>query len=180
MVDWMIIQTEDSGRYDVELRYKPILVQRNPGSVQDDAVQIGTDRPVNAINFSLSASRETGSLEWRDYDKKGRDASDGSLQELVDSGELDSDGLDQVDKLFGQVDGSYVVNSWDEKRNWLKMFVCDEFGGASWKLEGPSWMHRRNLDEGTPIFVTESDVEPDNRRPFESNGFIRFNVGRRL
>ena len=179
MSEWKII-VEDAS-HDVEAEYLPILVQRNSASTDQSAVQIGTDKPANAVNFSLSAQLESGSLEWNAYAKEGVDFSNGTLQEVIDEGDITSSEVTRLEERFSTDDsGTYTVTSITEQRMWLKEYIHDPGLASKWRLEGPSWTHRVSLDEGTPVFINNADLEPLPDRPFEGNGLIRFQLGGRL
>ena len=179
MSDWKII-VEDAS-HDVEAEYLPILVQRNPASTDQSAVQIGTDKPANAVNFSLSAQLESGSLEWNAYAKEGVDFSNGTLQEVIDNGNISSDEVTRLEERFSTDDsGTYTVTSITEQRIWLKEYIHDPSLSANWQLSGPSWTNRVNLQEGTPIFITNADIQPLPDRPFEGTASISFQLGGRL
>jgi len=179
--DWKI--EVFNSRVDVDLVYLPIIVRRNPASTDHSAVQIGTDQPVNAVNFSLSAQLESGSLEWNAYSKPGKevDFSDGTLQEILDEGSISSDEANRIAARFStDSDGDYTVQSITEQRIWLKEYIHDPSLSANWELSGPSWTNRVNIDEGTPIFITNADIEPLPDRPFEGTASVSFQLGGRL
>lgn len=176
---WKIKTTNT--RHGETVEYLPILVQDNAAPTDDTAVSVGTDKPVNAINFSLSAQLESGRLQWIAYEKKGGDFSRGTLESLINSGSLSSAEVNRLKERFGtDSSGNYIVNTVTEQRIWLKEYIHDPGLNAESELYGPSWDDRVNLGEGTPIFITSADIEPLPDRPFEGNGRVSFQLGRRL
>lgn len=178
---WKIKTTNT--RHGETVEYLPILVQDNAAPTDDTAVQVGTDKPENAINFSLSAQLESGRLQWVAYEKDGEDFSNGTLESLINSGSLTSAEVNRLQERFGTDDtGDYIVNSITEQRIWLKEYIHDSGLNAESELKGPSWTNRVSTTEGeyTPIFITSADIEPLPDRPFEGNGRVSFQLGERL
>jgi len=179
---WKII-VEDAS-HGVQAEYLPILVQRNPAPTDQSAVQVGTNRPANAVNFSLSAQLESGSLEWDAYQKNGEDFSNGTLQNDSGTGvysNVSTAEQNRLDARFSEgPNGNLTVTTITEQRIWVKEYIHDAGLASEWKLEGPSWDDRVNLNEGTPVFINGADIEPDPNRPFEGRGRIQFQLGGRL
>lgn len=199
MSDWLI-KVFDASHGVPEAVYRPILVQRNPSPTEHSAVQVGTTKTAEAVNFSLSAQLESGSLEWDAYSNpSSRSIPDFSYDEATDThtlqaviNNLDSGTTEEQDEATrlrerfststDTNDGTekYTVKSITEQRIWLKEYIHDHGNASDWQLFGPSWTHRVNLNEGCPIFITAADIEPDPDRPFEGGGRIQFQLGGRL
>lgn len=190
MSDWKIVAQNTSYEIDngdVEPVYRPILVQTDSTPTDQSAVQVGTTSPEQAVNFSLSPQLENGRLRWKAYHKEDRDyAYDPdqdvhTLDELINNSDLDQQEIDTLTERFSQnSDNVYTVSSVIEQRIWLKEYIHDWGLRAEAELYGPSWTHRINVDDGTPIFITSADIEPNAERALEGDGIISFQLGERL
>jgi len=188
--EWKIVARDTSYTIsdgDVDAVYRPILVTDNSAPTEQSALQVGTTKPENAVNFSLSAQLENGSLRWHAYHKEDRDyAYDPeqdvhTLDRLINDSDLSQEEINTLTTRFSQnSEGTFTVSTVIEQRIWLKEYIDDHGLQSDAELFGPSWTHRVIVDEGTPIFITGADVEPRNDRPLEGRGIVNFQLGDRL
>lgn len=190
MSDWKIVAQDTSYSIDngnVNAVYRPILVQSDSAPTEQSAVQVGTTKPEEAVNFSLSAQLESGRLRWKAYHKEDRDYAYDPVQdvhtldELINNSDISLQEEQTLTERFSQnSQGIYTVSTVIEQRIWLKEYIHDWGLRSEAELYGPSWTHRVIVDSGTPIFITSADVEPDPERGLEGDGILSFQLGERL
>lgn len=181
----------------------PIVTnRRGPGDL--GGTQIAVDKPVNNKTFSLSGKRETGQFEFIAFERFNPGSvdsvySDRSYDPVTNTHTLDalitalenstsngsSDEALKLKNRFQQDSSSnYIVRSVQEQRIWLKEFIHNPGLSAEWSLFGGEYDFRtidgNNNNAGTPIFVTNADIEPSNSTEARGTGTLQFNIGGRL
>jgi len=181
----------------------PILnTPRGAGNL--GGTQIALDKPINNKTFSLSGKREGGQFEFTAFERfmpqnvdsvyndrsynpdTGTHTLDLLISELEAEGS--SDAQDEADKLKARFrqdsSNNYVVRGVIEQRIWFKEYIHNPGLQAEWKLYGPGYDYRTvdgsNNPTGTPIFITDADIEPSNTTKGRGTGTLQFNVGGRL
>lgn len=190
MTDWKIVAQNTSYSIaggSVNAVYRPRMVKDDAAPTEQSAVQIGTTSPEEAVNFSLSAQLESGRLRWKAYQKPGFDFAYDPVQdvhtldELITNSDIDQNEIDTLTERFSQNDqGTFTVNTVEEQRIWLKEYIHDWGLRSEAELYGPTWTHRVQVDNGTPIFITGADIELSSDRPLQGRGVINFQLGERL
>jgi len=149
---------------------------------------IPTNRPVNNLVFSLSGKTEEGkisffAIEIYDKTKAEADRSNGTLQDLINNSGASK--TSRLQKRFGEDgSGNYIVRTVKEQKIWLRDFILNPSLSASWRIFGGSYDFRtldaNDNNNGTPIFLTEADIERDPENKAKGLGNISFKVGDRI
>lgn len=186
------------------LAYTFPIVTTNRGPGKLGGVEIALDKPVNNKTFSLSGKTEGGSFEFEAFERfnpqtvdsvyndRSYDPATGvhTLDKLISELEASavSGSSDEATKLKNrfQQDSSnnYVVRTVEEQRIWLKEFIHNPGLNCDWTMFGGEYDFRTidgtGNNTGTPVFVTNADIEPSGNTAGRGTGTLEFNVGGRL
>lgn len=202
----VVTDTLQEQRYNLTLdplSYTFPIVRNNRGPSELGGTPIAIDKPVNNKTFSLSGQTEQGNFEFdaferfipanidsvyndRSYDPEtGTHTLDQLISQLRSSAETGSDDAAfKLEQRFQQDSSdNYVVRSVEEQRIWFKEIIHNPGLIAKWNLFGGEYDWRTisgGTNNGTPVFVTNADIEPSSENRGRGTGTFSFNVGGRL
>ena len=191
------------GDTTVKLVYTLPIATTPRGAGELGGTPIPLDKPVNNKTFSLSGKTESGSIEFEAFERFNPESIDSVYNDRSYDPAADVHTLDELitalenstvsgsdDEAFRlkqrfQQDSSnnYVVKSVKEQRIWFKEFVHNPGLTTNWTLFGGEYDWRTidgSNNDGTPIFVQTTDIEPTQNNEARGIGTLQFNVGGRL